>query len=366
MDHRLKLVKFLLENKAKRISFKKDSESVQELFRKLESNIHSEDNSTRGSATEHLARMVHSVRSLHVAHHSNLLPKFIEDFSKLSKKGTSANGDDAIEYYIDPKTGEMKSKNIDVKGINTTISQRADSEQREVMGITDEFNKLNKRIQELVKGTKPSTLPKDSKEAVPHIKRILKSESGKEYKALSKRIEDNTRQKIIDPTQLKGFITGKFQLDNPDVAWSLMPPGKKSKARLILGPSTEEGQKQVPVIVPGKTLKQTLERPIFDDPKIGNDSQVYRNIKILKDPDDKDNLEKRTISANPEIVVRMSDLSKKGRQRELEAVSKEKGQEELQFASIDPDMLETLRSHITDNELLGRLSNHLSGFVRSK
>ena len=359
MDHRLNLIKILLENKAKRIRFEKDSESVQELFRKLESNIFDKSDSGRGKNAEHLARMVHAVRSLHVAHSSDLLPRFIADFSELSKKGTSANGDDAIEYYIDSKTGDMKAKRIDVKGINTTLSQRADEKQREVMGLTDSFYQLDKRIGEVVGNIKVGTLPKSSKEAVSQVKKVARSESEKEYKELVKTIDSNFQSGKINPAQLRGFIVDKFKLNTPEVAWSLMPSGPK---KFILGPSTEEGQRKLPVIVPGKTIEHTIKgTQIFADPTVPY-SPIYRNITISSD----DNPKKRSIRARPEILVRMGDLSAQDRQKGLEAVSKQKGQEELQFANIDQNMLETLRSHIKDNELLGKLQNHLGGFVRDK
>jgi len=359
MDYRLKLIKILLESKAKRIRFEKDSESVQEVFRKLESNIFDGSDSARGKNAEHLARMVHAVRSLHVAHSSDLLPRFIADFSELSKKGTSANGDDAMEYYIDSKTGDMKAKRIDVKGINTTLSQRADEKKREVMGLTDPFSQLHDRIGEVVGGIKIRNLPKSSKEAASEVKKIARSESQKEYKELVKTIDSNIQSGKIDSSQLRGFIADKFKLSTPEVAWSLMQSGSK---KLILGPSTEEGQAKLPVIVPGKTIEHTIKgTQIFGNPTIPH-SPIYRNITVSSDDDP----EKRIIRARPEILVRIGDLSAQDRQKGLEAVSKEKGQEQLQFASIDHNMLETLRSHIKDNELLGKLKNHLSGFVRDK
>lgn len=366
MDHRLKLVKFLLESKAKRIRKHINSESVQEIFRKLEYNISGQGDSTKGTNAEHLARMVHAVRSLHVAHGSDLLPQFIGDFTKLSEKGTSENGDDAIEYYIDPETGGMKSKKIDVKGINTTIAQRADTKQRQVMGLTSPFDALDRRIQQVVGNIEPKTVPLTSKEAIPYIKGILKPASKREYDKVVKAIDDNIKAKTINPSQLRGFVADKFNLDDPQTSWSLMP----SKTRkLIIGPQTGEGQYKLPVIVPGKTIKQTLERDneqqIFDDPKVPY-SPIYRNISITREDSKNDDPARRIIRARPEILIRMADLSAQERQKGLEAVSKEKGQEGLQFAHIDHKMLETLQGHIKDNELLGKLTKHLAGFVRSE
>lgn len=130
MDHRLKLVKFLIEQRDHR-------ESVGTIFRTMLDTLIGDK--SLGAPTEHTTRIMHGIKSLSVVHAAQEgLGKFVEAFGRIANKKTNENektkwvdifGNKKQPGEVRPDSaiieigsdGKLKTTDVEVKGERASI-----------------------------------------------------------------------------------------------------------------------------------------------------------------------------------------------------------------------------------------------------
>lgn len=336
-----------------------DRQKVTEIFKKMVGVAdpqNPESRKKRGDEQEYLGRLVHSIRSLHAVHKAD--PKkgidtFISAFDPLSGKNTAENGFDAIEYDID-SSGDLSRKNLDVKGVSTTISQRPDIPFQTEIGIRQEIvdagtearKALEKIDQEVISKSNVKEL-KDTIRSVPKVKSAVDS--------LRKQLNANL-QKRGNESLARDYILGKFKLTGSaggtPTGWSFIQLPTDSK-RMVLSPEPGEGQTKLPAIVSGSALDRVLRNTrIFGHraPSVG--------ITVKRDENSA-----KGVVAVPDVALRIPDLSI-GRQQALQTDAINLGTGHLTHAHLDNDMMGTLKSYIDDENLFNEIVDRVKGFIR--
>jgi len=121
MDHRLKLVKFLIEQKEHR-------ESVGTIFKTMLGKLYGsntvEKDSTRGAHTEHTVRMINAIKSLGVVHAAQKgLDVFVNAFADIVGKNANQRGIDSKSIKLDPD-GKLKETPVEIKGPTGSVGKR--------------------------------------------------------------------------------------------------------------------------------------------------------------------------------------------------------------------------------------------------
>jgi len=303
-----------------------------------------------GSKEEHTARMVHAIRSLHAARTGGEkgLDLFISSFDDLSKKETSENGPDAAEIKAD-KSGDLRTELLDVKGINTSIRRRADEPLKRNLGITQQIADLSGELGREIEKIPQETFPTlDAKT----IKKITDTEKVRGAKSS---LEDAIKRGLsrnVDLKTIRDYIRAGYNLEGAKaVNWSVLQPASK-KVKLTLSPEPETGQTKLPAV-----LSAGLVSDVLVDPNIIDTVTVKPRVVIKKG---------KTGEVSPEIDVwaRGSDLSPKKRQAAIETTAKNMGTGNIVHADINDEMIETMRKHLSDEELFSSIVQHVQGFIR--
>lgn len=344
-----------------------DKRKVTTIFGNLISNANKiplpgEKEPTPGNAEEHLARLIHGIRSLHTAVKADPrvgLDTFMSSFDDLSKKRTFENGVDAVELVQDP-SGDLSKINLDAKGINTTPRQRADISFQREMGIEGEVQDVKREL----KTASGQFTEKDIKE-LPNeeIKKRLEAEPKvqKATTGLKQKISSAFKtSETIDPLA-REYILKKYKLAGTEdesgkvipQGWSFLEPQKKDK--MILSPEPSEGQTKVPAIVSGGALSRVLM-----DPKVF-EKVTGRSTITVKKP--KKEQSETGIRIEPEVWLRMPGIAQK-RQRSLETVAREMGTGNIVHANLDDGMMQTLKNHIDNDSVFDQIARKVGGFIR--
>lgn len=360
-----KLLDFLSENTAAdRELILEDKTRVKKIFRSLINNanrvpVPGEENATPGTREEHVGRLVHAVRSLHAANSGGRqgIDMFMDTFDTLSGKETSENGFDSSEIIADT-SGSLSKVNLDIKGLSTSPSQRANVELQQQLGVKQQMDALQQAIytaQEDISKSNAEMSVKQHPEVVrarAEAQKILRDqiptvEKGREEPAIHGKLRDY----VVDRFKLSGTdvvdpATGEFKERVP-TAWSIMQP-RSSRVSLRLTPKPGPNQEQVPAIVSGSALDKALRSaPQFPNPS----ARVGINISKKK--------------VVPEIKVRLKDISPLGRQEHLRATAEVMGSGNLVNADLNDQMIETLHDYIADDDqLLQDVMGRAGPFVR--
>jgi hypothetical protein len=303
-----------------------------------------------GSKEEHTARMVHAIRSLHAAKTGGEkgLDLFISSFDDLSKKETSENGPDAVEIKAD-KSGDLRTDLLDVKGINTSIRRRADEPLKRNLGITQQIADLSGELQREIKKIPQETFP------TLDVKTIKKITDTEKVRGAKSSLEDAIKKGLsrnVDLKTIRDYIRAGYNLEGAKaVNWSVLQPASK-KVKLTLSPEPETGKTKLPAI-----LSANLVSDVLGDPKIIDTVTVKPRVVVKKE---------KTGEVSPEIDVwaRGSDLSPKKRQAAIETTAKNMGTGNIIHADINDEMIETMRKHLSDEELFSGIVQHVQGFIR--
>lgn len=345
-----------------------DKRKITTIFGNLISNANKiplpgEKKPTAGDAEEHVARLIHGIRSLHTAVRADPrvgLDTFISSFDELSGKRTFENGVDAVELVQDP-SGDLSKINLDAKGINTTIRQRADIPFQREMGIEGEVQDVKREL----KTASGQFTEKDIKElSAEEIKKRLEAEPKVQKAASGLKQKIRSEFKVsdtLDPAA-REYIIKKYNLGGTEdqsgavtpQGWSFLQP--KGKAQMVLSPEPSEGQTKVPAIVSGGALSRVLI-----DPKVFERVTGRPTITVKKPKKDKQS--ETGIRTEPEIWLRMPEIAQR-RQRSLETVAKEMGTGNIVHANLDNDMMQTLKDHIDDDTVFDQIAKTVGGFIR--
>jgi hypothetical protein len=345
-----------------------DKRKVTTIFGNLIANatktpLPGEKKPTAGDSEEHIARLIHGIRSLHTAVRADPrvgLDTFISSFDELSGKRTFENGVDAVELVQDP-SGDLSKINLDAKGINTTIRQRADIPFQREMGIEGEVQDVKREL----KTASGQFTEKDIKElSAEEIKKRLEAEPKVQKAASGLKQKIRSAFKVsdtLDPAA-REYIINKYNLGGTEdqsgavtpQGWSFLQP--KGKARMVLSPEPSEGQTKVPAIVSGGALSRVLI-----DPKVFERVTGRPTITVKKPKKDKQS--ETGIRTEPEIWLRMPEIAQR-RQRSLETVAKEMGTGNIVHANLDNDMMQTLKDHIDDDSVFDQIAKQVGGFIR--
>jgi hypothetical protein len=360
-----KLVDFLSEDTiVDRELIVEEKNRVKKIFRGLINNANrvptpGENNPTPGTREEHVGRLVHAVRSLHAANSGGKqgIDMFMDTFDSLAGKETSENGFDASEIVADP-SGSLSKINLDIKGLSTSPSQRADVALQGELNVKKEMDAIQQAIYNAQEDIKGGNLEMEVKN---HPEVVRARANAQEI--LSNQIPRAKKQEEEHPIhqRLRDYVVDKFRLTGTDVtdpvtgnvtehiptSWSIMQP-KSPRVSLKLTPKPGIGQEQVPALMSGSALNKAL--------RVGS---------AFPGPSARVGINTSTKKIIPEIKVRLKDISPFGRQQHLKTTAEDLGTGHLVNADINDQMVETLHNYIgDDDQLLQDVMRHAEKFVR--
>jgi hypothetical protein len=281
MDHRLKLVKYLIEQKDHK-------ESVNTIFRTILGKLAGNNiDTTKGANTEHTVRLITAIKSLGTVHSAQRgLGVFVDTFGELVGKNANERGHDSKIIKLNDK-GQLETKSIEIKGLRSAVGKRL-----AVPEISD-VDKLRgfEPDTEITVGAVPTTVPVSWHPDSLNRRIANLRSAAREYSP--------TSQEFLDK-QGKTTETIRDINANNDVRQGTMDIALRG----ILGNFILKGPRSVVYSVPNEIVKQavkqtgTLKPPYFESqaktatiqanatlPKIFKvvDPQVLKNLEINVD-----------------------------------------------------------------------------------
>jgi hypothetical protein len=383
MDHRLKLVKFLIEKA------KNTPQTIEDVYKNLLDNITvGKQGEGKGASAEHLMRLVHAVRSGKVAHDLNKDNEFIETFGELSQKRASESAStgsklpDAIEFGVDA-SGKLVKKPIDVKLTTTKIYSYAPSELRKELGTEEAWD----NALEAVRGAARRLGPKQTVRSPGQdpLSVLDDKHTGKSTKELTDLIRSQEKEmesfnmargKIMDlaKTEKARHIMSAFMFPNkktsdPNDETTVVAPISRgadyitfADRSIIPGanPATVTwtfGNKQIPISIPKPVLLDALGEvlPRHGKPAIATLQTKERELEGKK----------KTLLTPPNIQAQITVAGSIGG-KEQKAIKDADVKGEMEHVHVDDDMLSVLRHKIGHNKSLhDAILAHVGAFKKS-
>ena len=308
---------------------------IKFIFKNLADNIagrkNQNDINVKGSREEHVARLIHAVRSLHtVSGDDDGLGMFVDAFHELSSKGTHERGIDAAELQR-TQDGELKKISLDVKGHTTTPEHRFTPADYSKYGVDRMQGELKSRFQD--QKTAERRYGKDSEQY------NLAKKGAREQR---RNIISNLRQQAMDVPEMRdewrGIVVGGYGLDQKDGPhWSI---GKARGTIPYVLADVPAAPKAAPFVVVSPGVMQKL---------------------FEATPSERVNVSAK----GADVFARLPSLNAQ-RQQNIRAISKDMGTGHLVSADIDAESMSTLKNWIGDDEELHKeLETHLTPFIKT-
>jgi hypothetical protein len=312
-------------------------DKITHIFKNLADNIagrkNQNDINVKGSKEEHIARLIHAVRSLHTVSNSKSdqekgLDMFIGAFNDLSSKGTYESGMDAAEISND-ENGNLKKIDLDVKGHTTTPEHRFTPSDYARYGITPMRDELKYRFND-----QKSAQRKYGQDSPQYV---LAKKGASEQR---KKIISTLRTQASDTPDMKNewmdIVVKGYGLDKPEgMSWSI---GKAKGNIPYVLPETPTSKQSPFVVVSPKVL--------------------HTHFKAT--PQDRVNVSAK----EADVFARLPPLNPT-RQQNIRAISKDMGTGNLVSADIDMETMSTLKNWVGHEDGLHKeLEAHLTPFIK--